>query len=197
MLKVKEAIIVEGKYDKIKLSSLIDGLIIETNGFRIFKDNDKMQMLRRLAESRGLLILTDSDAAGFQIRNYLNGAIDNRNIKHAYIPDIYGKERRKEKPSKEGKLGVEGISQEILAKAIRAAGASCAAVLEPSRQITKMDLFEDGFSGRPDSAARRKALLHTLSLPEHLSVNALVKVLNSIMSFEDYKSVVGKLNDTV
>ena len=195
MLKVKEAVIVEGKHDKIKLSSFIEGLIIETNGFRIFKDKEKMSMLRQLADTRGLLILTDSDSAGFLIRNYLNGSIDKRKIKHAYIPEICGKERRKEKPSKEGKLGVEGLSQEILKRAIQNAGATCADITEatPQRRISKLDLYNDGLSGGPDSAQRRKALLCALQLPQYLSANALVDVLNSLMSYEEYQTQVHKL----
>lgn len=197
MIKVKEAVIVEGKYDKIKLSSLIDGLILETGGFRIFSNKEKLALIRRLAETRGILVLTDSDSAGFLIRNHLNGAIPKEQIKHAYIPDIYGKERRKEKPSKEGKLGVEGISQEILLQAIRRAGATCemedAGAREPAREITKLDLYEAGLSGREDSAQKRAAFLKRMRLPEHLSVNALVKVLNCLTNFEEFQKTVKKL----
>lgn len=187
-LKIKEAVIVEGKYDKIKLSSLIDGLIIETHGFRIFRDKKQLSFLRKLADTRGLLILTDSDGAGFQIRHYLSGAIDPAKIKHAYIPDILGKERRKEKPSSEGKLGVEGLPVEILREAILRAGVSCGE--EPreaaQRPITKLDLFEAGLTGRDDSAVRRRTFLTSLGLPEHLSANAMVPVLNSMMTYEEF-----------
>ncbi len=192
-LKIKEAVIVEGKYDKIKLSSLIDGLIIETHGFQIFRDREQLAFLRRLADTRGLLILTDSDGAGFLIRHYLAGAIDPSKIKHAYIPDVLGKEKRKEKPSSEGKLGVEGLPVRLLREAILRAGVSCGGE-EPeqeSRPITKLDLFEAGLTGRDDSAARRRSFLHDLGLPEHLSANAMVPVLNSMMTYEDFAA---KLN---
>ncbi|MCI9272705.1 MAG: DUF4093 domain-containing protein [Clostridiales bacterium] len=196
MIQVREAIIVEGKYDKIKLSSMIDGLIIETGGFRIFNNKEKMALIRRLAETRGILILTDSDSAGFLIRNHLNGAIPKGRVKHAYIPDIFGKERRKEKPSQEGKLGVEGIPQEILIKAIRQAGVDCG-VLEGNnkrfREVTKLDLFELGFSGGEDSRKKRAALLKTLNLPEHLSPNALLPVVNCLMSYEEFCQAVKNL----
>ena len=153
MIRIKEAIIVEGKYDKIKLSSLVDGLIIETGGFRIFKDPEKMALLRRLAATRGLLILTDSDGAGFVIRRYLSGSIPAGQIRHAYIPDRYGKEKRKEKPGKEGKLGVEGIDAEELRQVLRRAGVCCEEsgepdnVTAPSEPITRADLFTLGLSG--------------------------------------------------
>ena len=183
-LKIKEAVIVEGKYDKIKLSSLIDGLIIETHGFQIFRDKKQLSFLRKMADTRGLLVLTDSDGAGFQIRHYLTGAIDPSKIKHAYIPDILGKERRKEKPSSEGKLGVEGLPVEILREAILRAGVSCGE--EPravsSHPITKLDLFEVGLTGRDDSAARRRRFFASVGLPEHLSANSMVPVLNSMMT---------------
>ncbi len=186
MIRVKEAVIVEGRYDKIKLSSVIDGLIIETGGFRIFKDKEQLAMIRRLAETRGILILTDSDSAGFMIRNYLAGAIDPAKIKHAYIPDVLGKEKRKEKPSKEGKLGVEGVPADTILAALERAGVICE---DPQPQnlrvITKTDLYELGLSGREDSARRRKAFLNKLGLPEHLAVNPLVKVLNSMMTYEE------------
>ena len=188
MIRVKEAVIVEGRYDKIKLSSVIDGLIIETGGFRIFKDKEQLAMIRRLAETRGILILTDSDSAGFMIRNYLTGAIDPAKIKHAYIPDVLGKEKRKEKPSKEGKLGVEGVPADTILAALERAGVICEDP-QPQNQnlrvITKADLYELGLSGRKDSARRRKAFLNKLGLPEHLAVNSLVKVLNSMMTYEE------------
>ena len=188
MIQIREAVIVEGKYDKIKLSSIIDGLILETHGFQIFKDQEQMALLRKLAATRGLLVLTDSDGAGFQIRHYLTGAIDPSKIKHAYIPDILGKERRKEKPSSEGKLGVEGLPVEILREAILRAGVSCGE--EPravsSHPITKLDLFAAGLTGRDDSAARRRRFLASVGLPEHLSANSMVPVLNSMMTYEEF-----------
>ncbi len=187
-LKIKEAVIVEGKYDKIKLSSLIDGLIIETHGFQIFRDKKQLSFLRKMANTRGLLVLTDSDGAGFQIRHYLTGAIDPSKIKHAYIPDILGKERRKEKPSSEGKLGVEGLPVEILREAILRAGVSCGEETRAvsSHPITKLDLFEAGLTGRDDSAARRRRFLASVGLPEHLSANSMVPVLNSMMNYEEF-----------
>ena len=198
MIKVKEAVIVEGKYDKIKLSSLIDGLIIETGGFQIFSDKEKMALLRKLADTRGLLILTDSDSAGFLIRNHIQGCIPKEKIKHAYIPDLYGKEKRKLHPSKEGKLGVEGIDPQVLLETIRRAGVSVEETVgsEEKRQITKLDLYEDGFSGGVESGKRRQLLLRELGLPERLTAKALVPVLNSLMDFEEYQKVVEKINFT-
>ena len=196
MIRVKEAVIVEGKYDKIKLSSLIDGLIIDTGGFQIFNNKEKLALIRRLADTRGILVLTDSDSAGFLIRNHLTGMIPKGKIKHAYIPDIFGKEHRKEKPSKEGKLGVEGIPQEILAEVIRRAGADCDVSEEKSRSfrtVTKADLFEWGFSGGQDSRKKLVSLLKELRLPEHLSPNALLQVVNCLMSYEDFCEVAKNL----
>ncbi len=193
MIKVKEAVIVEGKYDKIKLSSIIDGLIIETGGFRIFKDKEQMKLIRQLADSRGILVLTDSDSAGFLIRNYLTGSIPAEKIKHAYIPDILGKEKRKEKVSKEGKLGVEGVPVESIVEALKRAGVTCDCMEEPERrQITKTDLYLAGLSGGENSAERRRILLKNLDLPEHLAANSLVGVLNSMMTYETFQTTIDK-----
>ncbi len=200
MIKIKEAVIVEGKYDKIKLSSLIDGLIIETGGFQIFSDREKIELLRRLADTRGLLILTDSDSAGFLIRNHIQSCIPKEKIRHAYIPDLYGKEKRKLHPSKEGKLGVEGIDPEILLESIRRSGASAieeAGSSEEKRKITKLDLYEDGFSGGADSSKKRQVLLRELGLPERLTAKALVPVFNSLVNYEEYQKVVKKINLTL
>ena len=200
MIKIKEAVIVEGKYDKIKLSSLIDGLIIETGGFQIFSDREKIELLRRLADTRGLLILTDSDSAGFLIRNHIQSCIPKEKIRHAYIPDLYGKEKRKLHPSKEGKLGVEGIDPEILLESIRRSGASAieeAGSSEEKRKITKLDLYEDGFSGGADSSKKRQVLLRELGLPERLTAKALVPVLNSLVNYEEDQKVVKKINLTL
>lgn len=200
MIKIKEAVIVEGKYDKIKLSSLIDGLIIETGGFQIFSDREKVELLRRLADTRGLLILTDSDSAGFLIRNHIQSCIPKEKIRHAYIPDLYGKEKRKLHPSKEGKLGVEGIDPEILLESIRRSGASAieeAGSSEEKRKITQLDLYEDGFSGGADSSKKRQVLLRELGLPERLTAKALVPVLNSLVNYEEYQKVVKKINLTL
>ncbi len=194
MIKIKEAVIVEGKYDKIKLSSVIDGLIIETNGFQIFSDKKQMELIRRLADSRGLLILTDSDGAGFMIRNYLAGSIPPEKIRHAYIPDILGKERRKDRPSKEGKLGVEGVPVKIILDALKRAGVVCGSDGSPAgRKITKTDLYLAGLSGGDNSAQKRQVLLRELSLPEHLPVNSLVGVLNSIMSYDEFQKLLDKI----
>ena len=200
MIKIKEAVIVEGKYDKIKLSSLIDGLIIETGGFQIFSDREKVELLRRLADTRGLLILTDSDSAGFLIRNHIQSCIPKEKIRHAYIPDHYGKEKRKLHPSKEGKLGVEGIDPEILLESIRRSGASAieeAGSSEEKRKITKLDLYEDGFSGGADSSKKRQVLLRELGLLERLTAKALVPVLNSLVNYGEYQKVVKKINLTL
>lgn len=196
MIKVNEAIIVEGKYDKIKLSSIVDGLIIETNGFRIFKDKEKINLLRNLAKKRGILIFTDSDSAGFLIRNYISSIIPKENIKHAYIPDIYGKEKRKYNYSKEGKLGVEGIPKKIIEKSLKDAGVifkETELVKKNKREITKIDLYDYGLSGRDNSSELRKVFLKQLNLPEHLSVNSLVKVLNCSLTYEEFEIEIKKL----
>lgn len=194
MIRVKEAVIVEGKYDKIKLSALIDGLILPTNGFRIFKDPEQLALIRALADTRGILILTDSDSAGFQIRNYLAGAVAPEKIRHAYIPDLFGKERRKTKPSKEGKLGVEGVPLAVLKEALLRAGiGSCENAPAKGRRITKADLYENGLSGGPNSAKKRAALLRRLSLPEHLSANALPEVLSGLLNYEEFCRIASEL----
>ncbi|MBC8536127.1 toprim domain-containing protein [Feifania hominis] len=193
-IAVREAIIVEGKYDKIKLSAVVDGLIIETGGFRIFKDREKMQMLRELARRRGLLILTDSDRAGFVIRGYLRGAIPEGSIRNAYIPDILGKERRKAAPSKEGKLGVEGMELQTLRDALERAGVTPRAPQErPPRRVTKTDFYEAGLSGGQGSAQRRARLCRELSLPENLSAKGLLEMVNVLMDFEEYRQTVSRL----
>ena len=199
MIKIREAVIVEGKYDKIRLESVLDTLIIPTNGFGIFKDKEKMQMLRLLAQKRGLLILTDSDSAGFLIRNYLSSCIPKEQIRHAYIPDLYGKERRKDKPSKEGKLGVEGMPQAALAEALRRAGVTAEQEeeIETGSPITKADLYEDGLTGGPQSRLLRQKLLKELRLPERLTTNALISVLNSLMTREEYRVKMDEIKKTL
>jgi ribonuclease M5 len=187
LIKIKKPIIVEGKYDKIKLSSFIDALIIQTDGFGIFKEKDKVDMLRTLAEKTGILVLTDSDTAGFKIRNYLNSCIPNKYITHVYIPDVFGKEKRKVAPSKEGKLGVEGVEKEIIIKALERAGVIGESVSENVKKITKTDFFIDGLSGNQNSQLMRQKLIKLLDLPEHLSANALIGVLNAMMSYDEYK----------
>lgn len=192
MVKLKQALVVEGRYDKNTLSQIVDAPIFVTNGFGIFRDPDTMDLLRAVAEKRGLIVLTDSDGAGLVIRNRLKSAIAPQYLLHAYIPDVYGKEKRKAAPGKEGKLGVEGMNPEILLTALRNAGAE---FLEGERQappsdpITKQDLFELGLSGRPDSSRKRKCLQKRLSLPENLSANALLTALNCILTKDELRKV--------
>ena len=195
--RIKEVIVVEGRYDKNTLSQVVDAVILETAGFGVFRDGEKLALLRRMAKSRGLIILTDSDGAGFVIRNFLKGAVDPALVKHAYIPDRPGKERRKRAPGKEGKLGVEGMRPQVLLDALRRAGATfldgpAAAAAAP---ITKADLFALGLSGTPDSAARRAALLRQLDLPEYLTANALLQVLPALCTREELEQAVKKVLD--
>ena len=192
MISVKEVIVVEGRYDKNTLSQVFDAVIVETAGFGVFKDREKLALLRRLAEARGLVILTDSDGAGLVIRNFLKGAIDPALVKMAYVPGIAGKERRKARPSKEGLLGVEGMSPETLIEALRRAGATLGgqAPTHRSGDITKATLYELGLSGGPDSAKKRRELLRRLGLPEKLGANALLDVLNALYDAEGLKAAV-------
>lgn len=191
MVKIKEAILVEGRYDKNTLSQIVDAPILETAGFGIFKDKKQMALLRQVAEKRGLIVFTDSDGAGFVIRNHVKSAIPGKFLKHAYIPDILGKEKRKAAPGKEGKLGVEGMKPEIILEALRRAGATIegeSAV--PAHQITKQDLMELGLSGGPDASAKRLKLLKVLNLPEHMSPNAMLQALNLLLSAEELTNIV-------
>lgn len=189
MIKVGPVILVEGKYDKIKLSQIFDATILTTDGFGIFKQKDKLALLRRLAETRGLLIFTDPDGAGFVIRNYLKGAVPKEKLFHAYIPDLYGKEKRKSKGSKEGKLGVEGVPDDVIIRAVEASGALQGSVPAKSG-ITKADLYELGLSGSAGSTQRRLRLLKELQLPQQLSSNALLDVLNCIIDLESLTAMV-------
>ncbi len=196
MLKIKEAIVVEGRYDKNTLAQLVDTVIIETSGFGIFKDKERLALLRRLAQTKGLIVLTDSDGAGFLIRGHLKGAIPPEQVKHAYIPDLYGKEKRKRIPGKEGKLGVEGMRPEVLETALRRAGATFldeGLVGERGEPITKTDLFLAGLSGGPDSSVRRETLLKALDLPGHMSANALLAVLNALYSRAEFQKALETL----
>ncbi|MBO5462685.1 MAG: DUF4093 domain-containing protein [Clostridia bacterium] len=191
MIKIDRVVIVEGRYDKIKLSSILDAVIIETEGFGIFNNKEKQKLIRKLAETKGLLILTDSDSAGFKIRSFIRGMVPAEQIKHAYIPDIFGKEKRKTEPSKEGKLGVEGVKADIIIDALEKAGVLCEETEDKERRaITKLDLYEDGLSGKADSDALRKKLLSLLDLPERLTSNALLQVLNTFLTYEEYKKAV-------
>lgn len=185
MIHIDEVIVVEGRYDKNTLSQLVDATIVETDGFGVFSNAEKLALLRRLADERGLVVLTDSDGAGFVIRNFLKGAIDPARVKHAYIPDVRGKEKRKARPGKEGKLGVEGMKPEVLLAALERAGVNALETQSvPAPRLTKAELYALGFSGRPDSGARRAALLQKLGLPERLAPNALLDVLNALYSRE-------------
>lgn len=192
MLRLKQAVIVEGKYDKIKLSGILDTIIIETDGFGVFKDKEKQRFIRRLAEERGIIIMTDSDSAGFVIRSFLSGIIRPEKITNVYIPDILGKEKRKAAPSKEGKLGVEGMKTEVILEALRKAGVTFeeSTPSVPRRVVTKTDLFEDGLNGTANSAQKRQKLLEALELPAHMSTNAMLKSINAFMTYEDYKQAV-------
>ena len=188
MFRIQEAVVVEGRYDKNTLSQIVDTLILETNGFGIFHDPERMALLRRAAEKRGLIVLTDSDGAGFVIRNRIKGAVPKELVKHAYIPDVYGKEKRKRRPGKEGKLGVEGMPPKVIEQVLRRAGATFlgeAAPGESERSVTKADLFAAGLTGGEGSAQRRLELLKRLELPEHMSTNALLAVLNGCYSGEE------------
>lgn len=185
MLKVKEAVIVEGKYDKIKLSNFLDALIIETNGFSVYKDKKKLAFIKKLANERGIIVITDSDHSGFQIRNYLSSVIPKEKIKHIYIPDIYGKEKRKKEPSKEGKLGVEGINDDILLNLFKKANITSQSV-EIINPVTSADMFSLELSGTPNAKQNKKKLLKSLDLPEFLSTSSLISYINSSMTKEKF-----------
>lgn len=195
MIKLDKAVIVEGKYDIIKLSNIIDGLIIKTDGFGIFKDKEKQKLLRRLADEKGIIVLTDSDSAGFLIRKFLTSSIPNDKITHVYIPDLYGKEKRKTAPSKEGKLGVEGISEDIIVEAFRKAGVLYSKNdIINRRLITNIDLYEYGLSGGANSSEKRKALLKSFALPERLSSSSMLKILNMFVTYDEFTERVKELN---
>ena len=186
MIKLRQAIVVEARYDKNELSQLIDAPIFETRGFGVMKDRQLLAFLREVAQRRGLIILTDSDGAGFVIRNYLKGALPKENVLHAYIPDVLGKERRKVHPGKEGKLGVEGMTPQVLLTALQNAGALAEETTLPAQRITKTDLYLTGLSGTADCEARRKRLMHRLHLPEKLGANAFLEALNLLMTREEF-----------
>ena len=188
--KIREVIVVEGRYDQNTLSQVVDATIVTTGGFGVFNDGEKLAFLRRLAEKRGLILLTDSDGAGFVIRNHLKGAIPKEQLKQAYIPDIAGKERRKQKPGREGKLGVEGMRPEVLLEALRRAGATFEGEdsARPDAAITKAELLEKGLIG-PGSGEKRQALLQRLSLPEHLTPNAMLETLNLLLTRQEWEEL--------
>ena len=196
MMRVKEDIVVEGRYDKNTVSQAVNATVVTLGGFSVFNDREKLVFLRRLAQERGLIVLTDSDGAGFVIRNYLKGALPKDRVKQAYIPDIHGKERRKRAPGKEGKLGVEGMRPEVIVEALRRCGATFedeATQLSQGTPITKADLFVLGLTGTPDSAARRQALLQKLELPEHLTPNGLLEALNLLYSREELEVILRQI----
>lgn len=184
---IEEIIVVEGRYDKNALLQVVDATVVETGGFAVFNDKEKLAFLRRLAQKRGLILLTDPDGAGFVIRNYLKGALPPERVKQAYVPDVFGKERRKRKPGKEGKLGVEGMKPEVLLEALRRSGATVSGEAPaPDRPpITKADLLEKGLVGA-NSAQKRQELLKKLELPSHLTPNALLEALNLLMTREEF-----------
>ena len=194
MIRIREAILVEGRYDVNAVHQVVDAVVLETGGFRIFNDKDQLKLLRRIAATRGLILLTDSDGAGFVIRNYLKGALPSDSIKQAYIPDIAGKERRKRHGSKEGKLGVEGMRPDVILQALRHAGATfeqeMSAPTTGYSPITKADFYEWGLSGREDSAKRRAAVLHALDLPAHMTANALLAFINAVGTRAEIEQII-------
>lgn len=195
MIKISKPVIVEGKYDIIKLSNMIDGLIIKTDGFGIFKDKEKQHLLRRLADEKGIIVLTDSDSAGFMIRNFISGVVSKDKITNVYIPDVFGKEKRKAEGGKEGKLGVEGMSEKVLYEAFCKAGVFCEKSEKNERRlITNLDLYEHGLSGKSDSKKKRQALLKSLALPERMSTSSLVKILNTFVTYEEFTEKVKEIN---
>ena len=194
MLKTEKVIVVEGKYDAIRLANLVDAAILRTEGFGVFKDHEKQELLRTLADKRGLLVLTDGDSAGMLIRNYIRGLVPAEQITDVYVPDLYGKEKRKDKPSKEGKLGVEGIPDDILIDALQKAGVTEVGDVpsEPSdrRPITRLDFYRDGLSGGPNSKAKRLALQKALGLPERMTGKQLLRIINMMVSYDEYRALV-------
>ena len=195
MIKIKEAIVVEGRYDKNTLSQIVDAPIFETSGFGIFKDKQQMALLRQVAQKRGLIVFTDGDGAGFVIRNHIKSAIPGQYLKHAYTPDVFGKERRKAAPGKEGKLGVEGMKPQIILDALRKAGATIEGETNAAEnRITKQDFVELGLSGGANSAENREKLLKRLDLPQRMSANAMLQALNLLYSLEELKEIMQEID---
>lgn len=193
-IKLSEAVIVEGKYDKIKLSNILDAFILETNGFAVFKDKTKLSFIKKLAKERGIIILTDSDHAGFMIRNYISSGVPKEQIKNVYIPDIFGKEKRKNAPSKEGKLGVEGMTKEVIVEALSKAGVTSSKSV-CSDPVTTVDFYDLGLTGGAGSKAKRKALCKALDLPEFLSTSSLISCINNFMTKEEFYFFCQSLGD--
>lgn len=194
MIKIDKVIVVEGKYDKIKLSEIVDATIITTDGFGIFKNKQKQKLIRKLADEKGILILTDSDSAGFVIRSFLKGIVDNSKISHAYIPDLYGKERRKNAPSAEGKLGVEGVSADTLRKCLENEGIEYKNT-DKSQTITKTDLYTDGLFGKNNSKKKRAMLQKKLELPENMTANLLLDMLNILLNKQEYERIIKEIDE--
>lgn len=189
MHRVYEVIVVEGKYDKNTLSQVVDAVIIETNGFSVFNNREKQQLLRTLAEKRGLIVMTDPDGAGLVIRNFVKSCVDPKLLKHAYIPEVFGRERRKSKESREGKLGVEGMSADVIMQALRRCGATIdGEATAASGGITMADMYAKQLAGKPDSAAKRANFLASMDLPQKMTAQALLPVLNALMSREEFLS---------
>lgn len=200
MYKIKETIIVEGTYDKIKLSGFIDGVILVTNGFTVFKDKRLIESIKTFARETGIVILTDSDTAGFKIRNYIKQSVEEGEgeVLHAYVPDIHGKEKRKAAPGKEGLLGVEGIDPEIILDALKKAGCTIDGDKESKKspqKITKAHMFSAGLSGGADSSEKRRKMAKLLGIPSKISANMLLDVVNRLMDYDEFISLVNKLND--
>lgn len=198
MVRVREAIVVEGRYDVNTVRQVVDAVVLESGGFRIFHDKDQLRLLRKIALTRGLIVLTDSDGAGFVIRNYIKGALPPGRVKQAYIPDIAGKERRKRHGSKEGKLGVEGMRPEVILEALRRAGATFEDEIKSSakdtKPISKADFFAWGLSGQKDSVRRRTAVLKALDLPAHMTANALLEFINAVCSRDEMEDIIGRIS---
>lgn len=198
MIRVREAIVVEGRYDANTVRQVVDTVVLESGGFRIFHDKDQLRLLRKIAATRGLIVLTDSDGAGFVIRNYIKGALPAGSVKQAYIPDITGKERRKRHGSKEGKLGVEGMRPKVILEALRRAGATFEDESESSAQsttpISKADFFAWGLSGQQDSAKRRASVLKALDLPSHMTANALLEFINAVSSRAELEEIINRIS---
>ena len=194
MICVAQAIVVEGKYDAIRLANIVDAAILRTEGFGVFRDKEKQELLRTLGEKRGLLVLTDGDSAGMLIRNYIRNIVPAEQITDVYVPDLYGKEKRKDKPSKEGKLGVEGIPDDILIEALKKAGVTEEGDVRPAvsneRLITRMDFYRDGLAGGPNSKAKRLALQSALGVPERMTGTQLLRLVNMMVSYDEYRALV-------
>lgn len=195
MIKIDQVIIVEGKYDKIKLSSFIDAAIVTTDGFRIYKDKNKMNMIRKLAKQSGVIILTDSDVAGFKIRNFISGILPKEKIINVYIPQIIGKEKRKTEPSKENMLGVEGVEKDVIIKSLKQAGLINNDYIKKTndKKITKLDFYKDGLIGAQASKLKRQKIKSKLNLPTYLSTKSLIDVLNKLLTFDEYKKLVKEI----